>query len=145
MDINDSPNSENSELALDKRVPAKPYNQMEFEEFLKMLGDTDVLAHATWQDIAGVLGVDNDTITSWRKHPRARQVIQREIQNQLKLYRKHSESDPKVTEKILRKLGLDFGGDKMQMDHNIEVKIIDYSKYKESRKELKLNGDSFTV
>ena len=43
----------------------------EFEAFLEALGGS-AIAH--WKDIAEAVGVDKDTITEWKKHPRAREA-----------------------------------------------------------------------
>jgi hypothetical protein len=142
IDLREDKNVDKVEIATNSLPPAKPYNQMEFEEFLGMLGDTNTLAQATWQDMAAVLGVDTVTITRWKNHPRARAVIRDEIRNQLKVYKEHSMDDPKVTEKIMRKLGVDFGGEKLEIDQKVDVRIVDYSQY---HKPKVIDGDSFTV
>ena len=44
----------------------------EFEAFLKYL-EEGTAAH--WVQVAEALGVDKDTITEWRKHPKAQKAI----------------------------------------------------------------------
>jgi len=140
IDLREKENVEKGEIAVSSLPPAKPYNQMEFEEFLNMLGDANTLAQATWQDMANILGVGEDTITRWKNHPKAREVVRREIKNQLRTLGEHSQSDPKVTEKILRKLGMDFGGEKVEVDHNVVVETLDYSQYYKKLKSI--DGES---
>ena len=58
-------NSDNSEI--------KPYKSEQYEEFIKLLELGIPLV--AWKDVAAGFGVDQDTITSWKKSPRAKSAI----------------------------------------------------------------------
>lgn len=46
-----------------------PYKNVEFEKFIEILQSEDQVGH--WIEVAEALGVDKDTISDWKKHPRA--------------------------------------------------------------------------
>ncbi len=52
-------------------APEQIYKTEQFEMFLKTLKQ-DSYAH--WKEIAEVIGVDRDTISAWKKHPRAANI-----------------------------------------------------------------------
>ena len=64
-----SKKSENSDI--------RPYKEDEYRAFVKTLESGAV---SYWSKIAEALGVDKDTITSWKKLPEAREAIQKGIE-----------------------------------------------------------------
>lgn len=75
----------------------------EFNAFLDLLrGDT--VAH--WVQIADALGVNKDTITEWRKHPKAQQAIRDGIEKALDGMEKAGKRDWRMWESKLKMLGV---------------------------------------
>ena len=95
-------------------TPAEPIirKDEEFEEFIKILeGDKDsteggipVVAH--WVEIAEALGVDKDTITRWKKHPRAVEARKKGIREALYKMQYAGSKDWKMWESKLKMLGI---------------------------------------
>lgn len=74
-----------------------------FSAFIKILKDGTV---AHWQSIARAIGVDNDTITEWKKLPEAREAIIRGINNSLKGMERAGGKDWRMWESKLKMLGI---------------------------------------
>lgn len=58
-----------------------PYKEMEFEAFLEVI-DKDRIS--SWKSLAEALGVTQDTIIRWKKHPEARKALNEGIHRCLK-------------------------------------------------------------
>lgn len=61
-----------SKTIIENSEQTKVYKVEEFEAFIKAIKETQI---AHWQDIARAIGVDNNTITAWRKLPEAQEAI----------------------------------------------------------------------
>lgn len=75
----------------------------QFETFLKIIAKGAV---SHWVDIAKILGVDKDTITEWKKHPLAKQVIAEGISHALREMEKAGRGDWRMWREKLSMLGL---------------------------------------
>ena len=75
----------------------------EFEEFIKIL-EGNIVDH--WINIADAIGVDKDTITEWKKHPRAKEAIQNGVKRALEGMEKAGDKDWRMWESKLKMLGV---------------------------------------
>lgn len=85
-------------------ISENPYKSLEFEKFIKILEDQDQVAH--WVEVAEALGVDKDTITNWKKHPRAIEARQRGIANALSGMETVGKKDWRMYIEKLKMLGI---------------------------------------
>lgn len=90
----------------------------EFRAFIKMLQDGTV---AHWQDIADVLGVENDTITNWKKLPEAQEAIKKGIDRALSGMERAGGHDWRMWESKLKMLGI---VPREKIDHTTQGKTI---------------------
>lgn len=81
----------------------QPYKAEEFEAFLKSIEEG---AHSHWIDIAEAIGVNQDTITSWKSHPRAIQAINKGITNALNQMELVGKRDWRMWQEKLKMLGI---------------------------------------
>lgn len=79
------------------------YKDIEFQEFIKEI-EAGSIAH--WQEIAEALGVDEDTITRWKKTPEAVAARKRGISNALAGMQKAGAKDWRMFEAKLKMLGI---------------------------------------
>ncbi len=84
-------------------APEQIYKTEQFEMFLKTLKQ-DSYAH--WKEIAEVIGVDRDTISAWKKHPRAQQIINDGIAEAIQNMTIAGKKDWRMWEAKLKLLGL---------------------------------------
>jgi len=84
--------------------PDDPYNKVEFEEFIKSIGDVG-LEH--WNSYAIALGVSIKTIKRWRQHPLAKQALARAIQDNLREMRNAGINDWRMYRDKLKMLGVE--------------------------------------
>lgn len=89
---------------LSKISKIEPYKDVEFEKFIETI-EGDTVEH--WVNIASALGVANDTITRWKKHPKAKEAIQRGINRALEGMEKAGGNDWRMYEAKLKMLGVD--------------------------------------
>lgn len=75
----------------------------EFEAFIGIL-EGNSIAH--WKDIAEAIGIDKDTITEWKKHPRAREARIKGIQYALTQMELAGKNDWRMWETKLKMLGI---------------------------------------
>jgi len=90
--------AENEVLELD------PYKQMEFEKFLEILQSSPV---NNWSIVATVLGVDRETILRWRKHPRAREILIKALQETIENMEESGAADWRMWREKAKLLGVD--------------------------------------
>jgi hypothetical protein len=64
-----------------KTTKFNPYKKQEFETFIKLINKGEV--PETWQLLAEALGVDNQTITDWKKVPEFQEALAKGIQRSL--------------------------------------------------------------
>lgn len=127
-------------------IPKKPYQQMAFEEFVRLIEDGGMLATATWRDVAKALEIGETTLQEWRKHPLALEAKRKSINKHLKILEEQALDDPKTNMTVLRKLGYQIGNDEspaVAINGNVEVKIINYSQDDDKPKQI--NADSVTT
>ncbi len=84
-------------------VPQKPYYKVEFEEFIKNIGNINI---GNWSIMAETLGVSRKTISRWKQHPLARQAILKAVQNALSQMEKAGENDWRMWREQLKMLGV---------------------------------------
>ena len=79
------------------------HKEAEFLAFIETIkGDTV----AYWSQIAQVLGVNNDTITEWKKHPLAKKAIREGIEKNLAGMKKAGKKDWRMWESKVKMLGV---------------------------------------
>jgi len=90
----------------------------EFREFLKIIkGGTT----AHWVQVAEVLGVDNDTITSWKKTPEAQEAIAEGIQRAMEEMETVGRKDWRMWREKLKMLGM---SDYEQHDTHVQINVL---------------------
>lgn len=92
----------------------KPYKEVEFKQFLKMIGDEDI---PSWSIMAQALDVDRDTITAWKRTPEARRAQAKAIKESLKQMKTVGEKDWRMWEARLKMLGVN-PADKLDVTDN---------------------------
>lgn len=80
-----------------------PYKKKEFEAFIKTISEGQA---GHWVEIANALNVDANTITAWKKLPKAQQAIQDGIEHALKCMEQAGGRDWKMWETKLKMLGI---------------------------------------
>lgn len=81
-----------------------PYLKLEFEEFLKNIGNAKL---KNWTIYARVLGVSRATITRWKQHPMAQAAITEAISENLEAMEKVGKEDWKMHREKLKMFGLE--------------------------------------
>ena len=75
----------------------------EFEEFIRIL-EGEQIEH--WTELAKVLGVNNDTITAWKKTKEAREAIAKGIKKALSEMEKSGRKDWRMWREKVKMLGV---------------------------------------
>lgn len=95
------------EKKLDKKDPiipiVKPYKSEKFAAFLDLLRG-EAVYH--WVQIANSLGVNQDTITSWKNHPSAQKAIRDGIEKALEGMTIAGKDEWRMWESKLKMLGI---------------------------------------
>jgi hypothetical protein len=99
-------------------VPQNPYNEIEFEEFLKNIGNSNI---STWSILADVLGVDRRTVTRWKKHSLARAAIAKSIKDAIIQMERAGAKDWRMWCEKLKMLGVK---DRQTIEQGIEGESI---------------------
>lgn len=99
-------------------VPQNPYNEAEFEEFIKNIGNANI---ATWSIFAEALGVNRRTITRWKKHPLAREAIAKAVSSAIYNMEKAGAKDWRMWREKLKMLGVK---DRQNLEHKLEPTSI---------------------
>ncbi|MEK7525962.1 MAG: hypothetical protein AAB546_00585 [Patescibacteria group bacterium] len=81
----------------------KPYKEIEFNEFIKLIGGANI---PSWSIFAEVLGVNRETVARWKKHPLAQAAIINAINENLRKMETSGREDWKMYREILRMLGV---------------------------------------
>ena len=79
------------------------YKKVEYEEFIKEIEEGSI---AHWQEIAQALGVDEDTITKWKKSPEAIAAQKKGISNALAGMTRAGTKDWRMYAEKLKMLGI---------------------------------------
>jgi len=95
----------------------EPYKDMEFEVFIKQIGNASFL---NWSVLAEALGVHRETIIRWKKHPLARKAIAEAIEENIRKMTEAGKNDWKMYREKLKMLGVK---DKSTIEHDTEVDI----------------------
>lgn len=82
-------------------VPSQPYKEEQFEAFLKLLSEGHV---SNWLIIAKALGVSQQTILLWKKHPKARDAIRQSVERAITEMEKVGQMDWKMWREKLKML-----------------------------------------
>lgn len=82
----------------------EPYKDEEFEKFIETI-EGDTVEH--WVNIASALGVARDTIVRWKKHPKAKEAIQKGIDRAMRGMEMAGSKDWRMYEAKLKMLGAD--------------------------------------
>jgi len=77
--------------------------KQEFLAFIKTIKGGTV---CHWQDIANAIGVDNDTITAWKRLPEAQEAIKKGIERALNDMQRAGKKDWRMWESKLKMLGI---------------------------------------
>ena len=91
----------------------KPYKEMEFEEFLKAIGNANI---KNWSVLAEALGVDRNTLIAWRQHPLAQEALSTAIQESLKEMQESGKADWRMWREKAKILGVK---DKSTLEHEV--------------------------
>jgi hypothetical protein len=97
------PENAKGEKGAEKQVPEDPYLEMEFEGFLNLIGEANLL---NWSIIAEALNVHRNTISRWKKTPEARQAIKTAIAQNLQEMEIAGKGDWKMNREKLKMLGV---------------------------------------
>lgn len=101
------------------------YKEVEFQEFIREIEEGSI---AHWQEIAEALGVEEDTITRWKKTPEAVEARRKGIANALSGMQKAGLKDWRMWEAKLKMLGIN---PPQKLDASLRVddrkKILDKS------------------
>lgn len=108
--------SDTNDTKKDSYVPPEnPAKEMEFEEFLQLIGDSRV---NNWSEIAEALGVDRSTITRWRKTPQARIALIHGVNKAIEKMEETGGGDWRMWRERANMLGV---VDKKKIDHELEI------------------------
>lgn len=108
MNEQPTPNSANG---ANDAVVVDPYAEVEFEAFLKEIGNANL---QNWTILAEALGVHRNTITRWKKHPLAKQAINQAIEENLREMTLAGKNDWRMHREKLKMLGVK---DTMTLEH----------------------------
>lgn len=109
----------------------KPYKEMQFEEFLKAIGNANI---QNWSVLAEALGVDRKTIMTWREHPLAQAAISNAIEESIRKMSEVGSMDWRMWREKAKILGVK---DKTTLEHEVgesvgdlldEIERTDYDK-----------------
>lgn len=98
--------------------PVDPYNGIEFEEFLKSIGNANI---KHWSILAEALGVSRRTVIRWKQHPLAQEAIKTAIAESLEGMEKSGKDDWKMHREKAKILGVK---DKTTIEHEVDVETI---------------------
>lgn len=84
-------------------APKNPYSEVEFDIFLKEIGEANI---STWSAIAEALGVDRATIYRWRQHPLAKEAIATGIKTALSEMERYGKDDWRMWREKAKILGV---------------------------------------
>ena len=90
-----------------------PYNEVEFEEFLKEIGNVNI---QNWTLFAEALGVSRRTVIRWKKHPLAQAAISNAVQESIKAMTEVGALDWKMHREKLKMLGIK---EKQTLEHEL--------------------------
>lgn len=91
----------------------KPYKEIEFDEFIKLIGKTNI---ENWGAMAEALNVNRDTISRWKKHPLAQRAIVKAIRHNTEGMERAGKDDWRMWREKLRMLGL---AEKKQLKYEV--------------------------
>ena len=100
-------------------VATSPYKEMEFETFLREIGNVNI---ANWSIMAEALGVSVRTIDRWREHPLAKAAIANALQENIAAMKKAGEGDWKMHREMIKLLGIK---DKTVIEHKNLDEVLD--------------------
>ena len=89
---------------VNNQPPDDPYSKVEFDEFLKNIGNAKL---KNWTIYAKVLGVSRKTIQRWKKHPLAQSAITEAISENLEAMEKTGKEDWKMHREKLKMFGIE--------------------------------------
>lgn len=83
--------------------PPDPNKSEEFEAFLSLIGNDNI---ENWTIMAEALDVRPETITRWKKHPKARKAIHEAIQKSIQGMNRSGSMDWRMHREKLKMLGI---------------------------------------
>lgn len=118
-------------------IPENPYNVVEFEEFLKQIGNANI---KNWSILAEALGVSRATVVRWKQHPLAQQAINQAINESMEGMEKAGKDDWRMYREKAKMLGVK---DRQTLEHEVGEGVTelldslqtDYGKLAEKAKE----------
>lgn len=90
-----------------------PYSDVEFEIFLREIGNANI---KNWSIMAQALGVDRKTIWRWRQHPLAKEAISTAVAENLAEMTTNGKGDWRMNREKLNMLGVI---DKQVLEHEV--------------------------
>lgn len=119
-----------------------PYKDVEFDAFLKIIGNANL---PNWSVVAEALGVSRMTIIRWKEHPLAKQALTQAIEENLRKMTEIGSTDWKMYREKLKLLGIK---DRQTIEHEagegvsdvLDALQTDYSKVAEKAGEVLNNG-----
>lgn len=99
--------------------PVNPYKDIEFDVFLKEIGNANL---PNWTVLAEAIGVDRDTIARWRQHPNAKAAISSAIEENMRKMTEAGVGDWKMYREKLKMLGVK---DKTTIEHEVGETVAD--------------------
>lgn len=134
--------SEQTENSTNSAV--KPYKEMQFEEFLKAIGNANI---QNWSVLAEALGVDRKTIMLWREHPLAQAAISNAIEESMRKMVEVGANDWRMHREKLKILGVK---EKTTLEHEVgesvgelldDLERTDYGKFGQQAKGQVVEND----
>lgn len=86
-----------------KNKELEPYEEVKFEQFLNIVKKGNV---KNWSIVAEALGVHNNTITAWKRHPEARKAIAEGIIHSLDQMERVGKNDWRMWAEKAKMLGV---------------------------------------
>lgn len=99
--------------------PEKPYNEMEFEEFLKAIGHGNI---KNWSILAETLGVSRITLLRWKNHPLAQNALNTAVSEAMAAMQTVGKDDWRMHREVMKILGVK---DKSTLEHEVGESVTE--------------------
>lgn len=103
---------------LTNQPPDDPYHGMEFDEFLKQIGNANI---KNWSILAEAIGVSRSTVGRWKMHPLAQEAIKTAISESIAGMEKAGEHDWKMYREKAKMLGVK---DRQTIEHEVDPESV---------------------
>lgn len=99
--------------------PEKPYNEMEFEEFLKAIGNGNI---KNWSILAETLNVSRNTLIRWKNHPLAQNALNTAVSEAMAAMQTVGKDDWRMHREVMKILGVK---DKSTLEHEVGESVTE--------------------